>query len=74
MMDSPYKLATVFTFNHKKKAVVLCHTWMLGHDGSRLEEPWRVVVGVAYAKPFLEISYSDDHFLVLVTFAIYNCF
>ena len=32
------------------------------------------LTGVAYAKPSLDISYSDDHFLVLVTFAIYNCF
>jgi hypothetical protein len=74
MMDSPHKLATVVTFNHKKKAVVSCHTRMLGRDGGRLENPWPVEVGVAYAKPSLDISYSDDHFLVLVTFAVYNCF
>jgi len=47
---------------------------MLGRDGGRLENPWPVEVGVAYAKPSLDISYSDDHFLVLVTFAVYNCF
>jgi len=44
---------------------------MLGHDGGRLEKPWPVEVGV---KPSLDISYSDNHFLVLVTFAVYNCF
>ncbi len=74
MMDSPHKLAAVVTLNHKKKAVVSCHTQMLGRDGSRLEKPWRIEVGVAYAKPSLNISYSDNHFLVLVTFTIYNCF
>ena len=74
MMDSPHKLAIVVTFNHKKKAVVSCHTRMLGRDGGRLENPWLVEVGVAYAKPSLDVSYSDDHFLVLVTFTVYNCF
>ena len=74
MVDSPHKLATVVTFNHNKKAIVSCYIWMLRRDRSRLEKPWRVEVGVAYAKPSLDISYSDDHFLVLVTFAIYNCF
>ena len=71
LTDSLHKLATVVTFNHKKKAVVSCHTRMLGHDGGRLEKPWPVEVGV---KPSLDISYSDNHFLVLVTFAVYNCF
>ena len=74
MINSPHKLATVGTFNHNKKAVVSCHIRMLRCNRIRLEKPCCVVVHVGYAKPSLDISYSDDYFLVLVTFTIYNCF